>query len=325
MELDALHDWIGSDRHTGIAGCTREVRRRTAVEIVPDGVSKRNVYRTPHGERALVVTRDESSQSLHPVDFPVKTVDDIRFMTDFYEDVSVELDRDALEQARREADAIGQNAVTQTGIGTSPLMHFVEWLAGVENGHFLLADHPEEVDALFSAMHRVLVRKAELLCEYSPADLLYLMENTSTTLISPSQYRQYCAGHVSACAALTSEAGRHLVLHMCGHLKALLPDLAQIRAQAFEAFTSPPVGNTTLLDGRRACPDKCLIGGTNAVLWTRAPADIADAIEQDLDALPHHRGIVVTSAGVMPPLCTPETIREVCERVKRYAVRMSEA
>jgi len=30
---------------------------------------------------------------------------------------------------------------------------------------------------------------------------------------------------------------------------------------AFEAFTSPTLGNTTLLDGRTACPDKCLIGG----------------------------------------------------------------
>jgi hypothetical protein len=44
-------------------------------------------------------------------------------------------------------------------------------------------------------------------------------------------------------------------------------------------------------------------------------------IERDLDALPHHRGIVVTSAGVMPPACRPETIRQVCAWVKSYRAR----
>jgi hypothetical protein len=108
---------------------------------------------------------------------------------------------------------------------------------------------------------------------------------------------------------------------MCGHLKALLPQLARIPAQAFEAFTSPTLGNTTLLDGRRACPNTCLIGGTNAMLWTEPAERIVARIEADLDVLPHHRGIVVTSAGVMPPRCKPETIREVCRRVKAYPAR----
>jgi hypothetical protein len=115
--------------------------------------------------------------------------------------------------------------------------------------------------------------------------------------------------------------GRHIVLHMCGHLKALLGDLARLPVAAFEAFTTPTVGNTTLLDGRAACPDKCLVGGTNAVLWTRSADEIIDGIRRELDSLPHHRGLVVTSAGVMPPLCQPQTIRTVCEWVKTYPLR----
>jgi beta-barrel assembly-enhancing protease len=57
-------------------------------------------------------------------------------------------------------------------------------------------------------------------------------------------------------------AGHNMVLHMFGHLKDLLPDLAQISTQAFEAFTSPTLDNKSLLDslpdGRHVCPDKCL-------------------------------------------------------------------
>jgi len=83
------------------------------------------------------------------------------------------------------------------------------------------------------------------------------------------------------------------------------------------------VANTTLLDGRSACPDKCLVGGTNAMLWLRPAGEIIAQIEADLDSLPHHRGIVVTSAGVMPPLCGPETIKQVCEWVRQYPARMN--
>ena len=43
-------------------------------------------------------------------------------------------------------------------------------------------------------------------------------------------------------------------------------------------------------------------------------------IKHDLDELPHHRGVVATSAGVMPPLCKPETIKEVAELVRDYPV-----
>ena len=159
------------------------------------------------------------------------------------------------------------------------------------------------------------------MAEHSPADILYLVENTSTTLVSPAQYRRYWFAYIHECAGFTRRAGGILVMHMCGHLKALLPELARVPAEAFEAFTSPTVGNTTLLDGRTACPDKCLIGGTNAALWLEPAKVIIAQLERELDALPHHRGLVISSAGVMPPRCAPETVKAVCEWVKAYPAR----
>ena len=108
---------------------------------------------------------------------------------------------------------------------------------------------------------------------------------------------------------------------MCGKLKLLLPDIAKLPAEGYEAFTAPPLGSTTLLDGRTACPDKVLVGGTHAMLWTRPVNEIIEAIERDLDALPHQRGVVVTSAGVMTPLCPPETIKAVGAWLRNYQVR----
>lgn len=322
MEINAIHNWIGSDKHVWIPACYREVRGHAVTETITEGMARRTLYRTPLGETVLVSRFDVPSQAWHPVQFPIQDLDDIKIMTAFFEDTVVELDQDVLAETQAQARVFGQDALVCTGIGESPLMYWVEWLAGIEQSHYLLADHQPAVEALFEAIHRVLLRRTEVLAEHSPADVLYFIENTSTTLISPKQYRTYCYKHIHAYGEITREYGRILILHMCGHLKALLPDLATLPVEAFEAFTSPTLGNTTLRDGRSQCPDKCLIGGTNAMLWTKSSEHIIAQIERDLADLPHHRGVVVTSAGVMPPLCTPETIKAVCEWVKTYAARV---
>jgi uroporphyrinogen-III decarboxylase len=321
MGNNGLHEWVGSDRHAWVGNGLKEVRTRTAVESTRDSGTMRTVFRTPHGELEGVQRFDDGSQAWHPVTFPVRTVEDVKAMTAVCEDVTVEVDPEGMRQAAAEAERIGQEAVVATGIGTSALMQWVQALAGVETAHFLLLDHPAEVEALFDAMHRNLRRKTELAAEHHPADILYLVENTSTTLVSPEQYRQYWFPRMHEYAGITRRAGRILALHMCGHLKALLPELGKLPAEAFEAFTSPKVGDTTLLDGRSGCPDKCLIGGTNAAQWLEPAEGIIAQLEIDLAALPHHRGVVITSAGVMPPRCAPETVRAVCEWVHAYKVR----
>jgi uroporphyrinogen-III decarboxylase len=322
MSLDEIHSWIGSDKLAWLPRIVREVRRSTSVEISQNGHLRTTAFCSPSGETQRVDLFDQESQAWHPVRFPVRNLRDIRIMADIYADCTVEIDPEGLREASARCQALGQDAVTSQGIGESPLMYWVEWLAGIENAHYMLADHQPEVEALFEVMHRVLLRTTTLLVENSPADMLNFTENTSTTLVSPAQYRRYWLGHIREYGLVCQQASRLLFLHMCGHLKTLLPDLATLPVNAFEAFTSPTVGNTTLLDGRTACPDKCLIGGTNAILWLESDEAIIDQIDHDLTPLPHHRGLAITSAGVMPPGCPPEKIKAVCDWVKGYQARL---
>ena len=321
MDLDALHEYIGSDIHVWVPACVSETRKTTSVRHNRENDVLHRTFETPDGQMKMVERFDKGSQAWHPVEFPIKSVSDLRLMTQIYDDVTVDLDQQALSAAALRHKEIGQGGLTATAIGKSPLMQLVELDAGVEGAHYLLADHQEEVEALFDAMHRVIAARVKVLAEHCPTDVLYMIENTSTTLISPDQFNRYCRRHLQDYAQICRAAGRDLVLHMCGHLKVLLPELEQLPVSAFEAFTSPTVGNTTLLDGRSDCPGKCLIGGTNATLWTRDADTIIGQIEADLNELPHHRGIAVTSAGVMPPLAGPETIKAVCDWLARYPVR----
>ena len=181
-------------------------------------------------------------------------------MAEVFSDCRVELDEDKLAKNRATIGQIGEAGSTWTGIGRSPLMNWLEFVAGIEGGQYLLADYPGEVEALFEAMHTVLVRSAEILADKSPVDALYMIEDTSTTYVSPKQYDRYCKPQITAYGEIVRAAGRPMMLHMCGHLMGLLPVLSTMPADGFEAFTTPPVGNTTLLDGRAACPDKALVG-----------------------------------------------------------------
>jgi uroporphyrinogen-III decarboxylase len=323
MAPAAVMDWIGADKHVGAGNCcVREVRKTTSTESTREGNSSWAVYQTPHGALTGRSRFDAPSHSWHPMEYPVKTPDDIEIMTEWHADAEQVLDEEAVENSRRRCREIGQDAVTAATIGTSAVMWWLEHLAGIENGHFFLIEHPEKVEALLDAMHRRLRRRVEIACEHCPADLLYLSENTSTTVLSPTQYRKYNVPHLMDYARIAQEADRLMVFHMCGHLKLLLTDLRTIPVRAFEAFTSPPVGNTTFLDGRTGCPDKCLVGGTNAYLWTQPAGKIIAELERDLDAMPHHRGLAITSAGVMPPRATPQTIKAVADWVHAYPARM---
>jgi len=310
-----LHRWLGSDPCLGVGDGLRAVRSATRLEEKRGATSLQARFVTPRGTLTMVHLLDAASGSWHPVEFPVKSREDIETLRLWYEDCRPEIDPAGQEQVVRRVQEIGETAVTQATVGVSPLMDWLQHLAGIELGHFLLADVPEEVEGLFAAMHRVLLQRAELLAAHSPADTIWCSENTSTTLISPAQYEQYCLPHVSEYGRIVRAAGKIFVIHMCGYLKGLLPLLATVPADAFEAFTSPPVGNTRLIDGRSACPAVCLVGGTNATLWLRPAPQIIAEIDRDLAALPHWRGVVMSSAGVMPPACSPETIRTVCDHV----------
>ncbi len=319
MTLPELHEWMGSEEHAWFGGGVREKHTRTDYRVTTaDGV-QRFEYVTPHGTLHRTDVFDTASQSWHPREFPIRTRDDIVAMASWFADVTVEADTEAQE---RITAAVAQSRFcTATSIGTSPLMDVLQHLAGIDQGQYLLADYPDEIGELFAAMHRVLMARAEIVCAGTPGDLVYLVENTSTTLVSPEQFRRYCLPYLSEYAAVARAHGRQLGLHMCGHLKALLPDLDTLPVTAFEAFTSPTVGNTTLLDGRTGCPGKCLIGGTNAAIWTRPARDIIAHLQQQLEELPHHRGLILSSAGVMPPAATPETIKTVVEWIGEYKAR----
>jgi uroporphyrinogen-III decarboxylase len=318
--LAQIHDWIGSDKHLFLANIYTNTSTKATEKIEQHGVQKITTYTTPHGSTQSEHHFDIVSQSWHPVAMPVKNREDIEIMLEWYSNYTPELDQDKLADVIAEYNTIGDSAITAVELDESPLMYFVEWLAGVENAHLMLYDYKDLLVELFEQMHKTILREMAITCEHSPVDVIYMIENTSTTLISPKQFKKYCLPYLQEYTHVALSAQRKIAYHMCGHLNKLLPTLNQLNGVGFEAFTSPPIGNTRLIDGRKNLPNKCLLGGTNATLWTQSFDEIVRELQSDLEDLPHHRGIVITSGGVMPPQIEVEKIKAVCEWVKQYSV-----
>jgi uroporphyrinogen-III decarboxylase len=187
---------------------------------------------------------------------------------------------------------------------------------------YLLADCPAEMEDLMAAMHAANAAYVQYLAERTPADAVVSVENTSTTLISPAQFERYCWPHLRDYGRAIEAAGKMHELHMCGHTRALLPRIDALPAASIEAFTSPTLGNTRLVDGRTMAPTKTLVGGTNVNVWLWPVDKIKEYVLGELAACPDHRRIVLTTAGVAPPACRAETFRAIGQWLPTVPVRM---
>jgi hypothetical protein len=324
--LAEYHGWIGDDPDGFVPYAGKETRTDTGYErrVTPDGTFI--TYSTKYGSCRAVYALDPASGSLHPAEFPIKTVEDVKIMTAWYRGIVNEIDGGALRRSLDIAKAYGDTCAVHSNIAPpgrsgSPFMHFLEWLAGIMEGQFLLADYPDEVGELFGAMHGDLRAKAALQAEHAPADFLYMSENTSTTILSPAQFEEHCAGRMDEYAGIAHRHGKLFQIHMCGHIKSLLPRIASMKAGSIEALTPPSVGDTDLATARVLCPDKCFLGGTNAVQWVSSPEEVIAYLESQLSRLPHHRGIVLSTGGALPPSCPPEFVRKVAAFVKGYRIQ----
>jgi len=289
---------------------------------IADGSVSTHTTHTPDGDLVARWANDPNTNSSHPVEFPVKTQEDIKRLRWVYTDVKYPLNSENLETAKAFQDQLSQRGVTICSIGPSPLMDLVEHLIGPVNTTYMLMDYPDAMGELIELMSRARLDHLAAGAKYSCADIIASTENTSTTLISPAQFERYCYRHLCESGRIVEGEGKMHELHMCGHLLALLEKIDTIPAASIEAYTSPTLGNTRLVDGRTKAPTKTLVGGTNAMVWLMDVEAIEDYLRTELDACPDHRRIVLTTAGVAPPACPAEKFRAVGQWLARQPVRV---
>jgi len=306
-----LADFLDLDHMAG--GGAPVVGANEHIEHTVEQTNGRRVltWKTPGRTLTGADAFDAGSQSWHPIEFPIKDRGDLRAAKDIFAHSHFEAKDELVANNHERLRQVGDRGITMTGMGISPLMNLIQHLIGPENTYYFLADYPGEMDELISLMHEERLRFLRALVTSTPFEYICSVENTSTTLLSPAVFERYCRRHLQDYADLCVEHGKVHVLHQCGKLKALLPSIDALPSAAIEAYTSPPVGDTTLADRAHLSPHTAVIGGTDVTLWLRPAREICERIETSLREAGTMEGVVLTSAGVMTPLCPIERIVEV--------------
>jgi len=318
LPADELLRRSGCDRMLGCGTPCRVERPHVRTRVTVTEHHRTVCHETPDGTLTYVEQQDPVTESWHPVVYPVKGVEDLRAFRWLFKGVRAHVDPAQADAARaRQAQLASTHAVTTTGIGPSPLMSLIEHDAGPENTFYLMADEPELFDETVELMHAARMTELRDRLPHEVSDTFWLTENTSTTLISPALFKRYCVPQLRNYGDLIVEHGPIAVHHMCGRLNDLLETIDGLPAQANEAYTTRPLGDLSLAEGRRRMPSKALIGGTNATLWLEPAETIIEAVAADVAACPDRRRIFLTSAGVLPPLVPFEKARRVIEGFKR--------
>jgi len=285
--------------------------------------SRCETFITPYGTTKILYKYDEISGSYYPEEHAITTVEDIKIMTEWFLSVKPELDNKRLKEALKTIKEVNlnQTGITSSISAISPFLYYIVHLAGVENGNYLLFEHEDEVKALLEASQAYMKARIKLHLESLQTDLCLLIENMSTMLVSPNQYRDFVIKDIKELKGICDNNMGRLALQMPGHISAILNELSDLESLIIEGVCTPPVGNTTLSIARASCKEMRIAGGTNAALWLQSSDKVIASLEEDLNVMSHHLGLAITSSDIIPPDTPFNTIVKVADFIKNYKCR----
>lgn len=183
----------------------------------------------------------------HPTKYLVSTVADLHILIEICRNTRVEeIDSDEPEKSYgRAEDAIGDAGLYFETTGPSPVQQLIETDMGLETFYYFMADHPGEMRDLLATMHALRRQEYGILARRSRAECVIPVENTSSTLTSPAVYRAWSLPQISDYVRILHAGGKKVVLHMCGKLRDLLPELRETGLDGVNALTPPALGDCT--------------------------------------------------------------------------------
>ena len=255
-----IYDALGcSIRYAASAGVERFESRDDLVRIEeqhPNHTVSR--VRTPVGEISTVcqdVWEDGRKVNHRIVDFPVKTVKDLRVATDLVERQQFRADPEVFQ---RGALVVGHRAEPTMFLSSSGFTELIKAWCGLPGTYYLLTDHRTEVEAHLEACDR---RDDRLIDEALklPCRIFNLGDHATNEFTPPPILKKYLIPRWQRISDRLHAQGRFVHTHWDGNSRLMLPFLRETRLDAVESLTPEPMGDMTLEQMKEAVGDKMVV------------------------------------------------------------------
>lgn len=144
-----------------------------------------------------------------------------------------------------------------------------------------------------------------------------LMDDTSTTLISPAMFEAHNVGLTNRRADLCHAHGKLYLHHSCGLIRHLLPIYRKTRMDGVDAFTAPPVGDVGYAEGREILgPGYAIHAGLCGGLPSLDEQDIRRHVAERLDDARRAGSVAFCVGGAHLTFSAMEMIFSQAQRLK---------
>ncbi len=299
---------IGADQ-LGRAVAVKQVFHRVEVEERKDeGLT---IWHTPKGDLVHQMQPDTVAQTSYIVRHKLDGERAFEAYHALLDDVTYEPD---YERAQATIDKIGETGLATIDAPATPLMHIIMWDWGIESSLMAVYDRPEEMGELMAHMHEKNLEYYRIAAA-GPGEVVRPMEDTSSMLTGPGMYAEHCSERLSEYGRIVHEHGKKFIVHMCGHLKGMLPVIKGIELDGIEAATPGPTGNVEPDDIREALGDVVIMGGVDPTRYAiQSPELMVKEVRARLERIKGDRRFILGHEEI-PVAARLETVHAVGKMV----------
>ncbi len=205
--------------------------------------------------------------------------------------------------------------------GPAPFEVVMDELLGFDRLALLLYDDPDLVRAVADRAGSIMVNVADLCCSLPFIDGFEFcgdMGYKGGTVISPDALRTYFLPWHARVVAAAKRHGKPAILHSCGNLAAIMPDIiacGYAGKHSFEDTLTPG-----LFDLHKQYGDRiALLGGIDVDFLCRASeAAIRKRVRETIDTLAPNGGYCLGSGNSVPDYVPIQNYRAMLDEGLRY-------
>ncbi|MBN1341861.1 MAG: hypothetical protein JXQ73_04235 [Phycisphaerae bacterium] len=214
--------------------------------------------RTPSGEITTVldeVWEGDRLANQRIREFPVKTVEGLRVVTDLVERQQFRANHELFASKAEQVGHRGEPTIFLTSSGYTEL---IKVYCGLIDTTYLMYDHPKELEIYLEACDRRDDRMIDAALEL-PCRIFNLGDHATNEFTPPPILTKYLMPRWQRIARRMTENGRFVHTHWDGHSNLMLPYLLDTNLHGVEALTPRPMGDMTLEEIKAAVKDQMVV------------------------------------------------------------------